>query len=187
MYIVDELNRPGVVTIVVTAIVLVLILCCCCLWLWYAYVTYGIYAGQYSIGLSPSPSRVRQYSVLRRPCGKRWISCAISIHLTSIKFSKKITIVSAPVQDYKYQPQVRVISPHISRGVNLAWERGSWVRVWKREKPWVLIVQQTEARSTGLRLSARVSPEFLFYIYKSLYFLKVTTFGSVLISNSCIL
>jgi len=49
---------------------------------------------------------------------------------------------------------------------------------------WVLKIQQTESRSRGVGLW---SPEFLFKIHNSLYFWKIITLESVLISYSCTL
>ena len=60
-------------------------------------------------------------------------------------------------------------------GVYLVWKlsgggRGSRFKIWGS---WVLKVQQTEARSTWLRVS---SPEFVFNIHSSFNFYKVTKF-----------
>jgi len=57
------------------------------------------------------------------------------------------------------------------RGVNLIWKLGVGVvgQGMKTGKLWVLMVRQTEARSTGLRVS---SPEFLFNYAQIILFMK---------------
>ena len=56
-----------------------------------------------------------------------------------------------------------------TRSVNLLWKRGSWFQVWKLGVSLVLNVQQTEACSTGLRVS---TPKFLFNYTQICLFLK---------------
>ena len=72
------------------------------------------------------------------------------------------------------------LESNISRGVNLVWKLGGVVGPGlKTRRSLVLKVQQTEARSTGLRVSYQ---EFLFNTHKSCYFWNVTTLESILLS-----